>query len=427
MNRVKKLKASIKKEFIQLFSDGLGLTLMFLLPLLLVFIITIIQDSAYRMVNDNNVSLLVSNFDEGPKAIELVDALNHSKLFNVTVVKTPEENLKNELLDSDALIAIFFPADFTQKLTAKGDNMSELIMSELGVFELDETASSPTTPIELNLYYDPILQENYRVSISNMLTSYIGLLENEMMIESIFAQMDMDPPADLKQRMRDSQTNINILPALFSGNNVNPNSTQHNVPAWTLFAMFFMVISLGGNIVKERSNGSFLRLKMLPTSMLTVMGSKVIVYVLVALLQVTLIFSLGKFTFPFIGLPELIFPSNFLAFIVVVVLSSLSAVSFALLIGTITTTQVQANGLGAVLVIIFAAIGGIWIPIFVMPEFMQTVAMFSPLYWCLEGFYILFLQDGDWNALLPVILFLLLFIIACQGITFLKLKRERLI
>lgn len=161
--------------------------------------------------------------------------------------------------------------------------------------------------------------------------------------------------------------------------------------------------------------------------MLTVLGSKVIVYVIVALLQVALIFSLGKFTFPFIGLPELIFPSNFLAFIVVVVLSSLSAVSFALLVGTITTTQVQANGLGAVLVIIFAAIGGIWIPIFVMPEFMQTVAMFSPLYWCLEGFYILFLQDGDWNALLPVILFLLLFIIACQGITFLKLKRERLI
>lgn len=427
MNSVKKLKASIKKEFIQLFSDGLGLTLMFLLPLLLVFIITIIQDSAYRMVNDNNVSLLVSNFDEGPKAIELVDALNHSKLFNVTVVKTPEENLKNELLDSDALIAIFFPADFTEKLTVKGDNMSELIMSELGVFELDEAAVQPTTPVELNLYYDPILQENYRVSISNMLTSYIGLLENEMMIESIFAQMDMDPPADLKQRMSDSQTIINILPALFSGNNVNPNSTQHNVPAWTLFAMFFMVISLGGNIVKERSNGSFLRLKMLPTSMLTVMGSKVIVYVLVALLQVTLIFSLGKFTFPFIGLPELIFPSNFFAFIVVVVLSSLSAVSFALLIGTITTTQVQANGLGAVLVIIFAAIGGIWIPIFVMPEFMQTVAMFSPLYWCLEGFYILFLQDGDWNALLPVILFLLLFIITCQGITFLKLKRERLI
>jgi ABC-2 type transport system permease protein len=400
---------------------------MFLLPLMLVFVITIIQDSAYRMVNDNNVSLLVSNFDEGTKAMELVEELNHSKLFNVTVVKTPEADLKEELLDSDALIAIFFPTDFTAKLEAKGNNMSELIMSELGVFEMEGTASATPPPLHLNLYYDPILQENYRVSISNMLTSYIGLLENAMMIESIFAQMEMDPPADLKTQMNESKTVINILPALFSGNNVNPNSTQHNVPAWTLFAMFFMVISLGGNIVKERSNGSFLRLKMLPTSMITVMGSKVIVYVMVAILQVALIFSLGKFTFPYIGLPELIFPSNFLAFIIVVLLSSLSAVSFALLIGTITSTQVQANGLGAVLVIIFAAIGGIWIPIFVMPEYMQTVAMFSPLYWCLEGFYILFLQGGDWKALFPVILYLVIFIVTCQGITILKLKRERLI
>ena len=48
-----KLMASIKKEILLLFSDKVGLSIMFLMPLLLVFIITIIQDSVYKMVNEN--------------------------------------------------------------------------------------------------------------------------------------------------------------------------------------------------------------------------------------------------------------------------------------------------------------------------------------------------------------------------------------
>ena len=423
---MKKLIAAIKKEVLQLLSDGLGLTLMFLLPLMLVFIITIIQDSAYKIVNDNNIDLLVANGDEGEQSVLLIDALSESKLFNIIHTSADETHLKKELLASDGLIAIYFPNTFSADLEAKSEAMSEFIVSNFGVTEKDNKLVNNSS-IHLKLYYDPVLQENYRMSISNMLNSYISMIENDMMINSIFTKMEMEAPKDLKKYMVENQTVIDQVPALFSDNKIHPNSTQHNVPAWTLFAMFFMVISLGGNIVKERSNGSFLRLKMLPTSFATILGSKIIVYLFVAILQVTLIFSIGKLTFPMIGLPELTWPSNFLALIVIVLLSGLSAVSFALLIGTITKSQVQANGLGAVLVIIFAAIGGIWIPTFVMPEFMQNIAMMSPLYWCLEGFYILFLQDGDWATLLPVVTYLILFIVSCLIIILIKLKQERLI
>ena len=58
---------------------------------------------------------------------------------------------------------------------------------------------------------------------------------------------------------------------------------------------------------------------------------------------------------------------------------------------------------------------------------MQNIAMMSPLYWCLEGFYILFLQDGDWATLLPVVTYLILFIVSCLIIILIKLKQERLI
>jgi ABC-2 type transport system permease protein len=76
-----KLMASIKKELLLLFSDKVGLSIMFLMPLLLVFIITIIQDSAYKMVNENKVSLIISNQDKGEEGTKLIQLLTESGLF----------------------------------------------------------------------------------------------------------------------------------------------------------------------------------------------------------------------------------------------------------------------------------------------------------------------------------------------------------
>ena len=97
------------------------------------------------------------------------------------------------------------------------------------------------------------------------------------------------------------------------------------------------------------------------------------------------------------------------------------------MIGSISKTQEQANGIGAISIIIFAAIGGILFPTFVMPDYLKSISNFSPLYWCLESFYILFLKNGNWQDLMPVFGFLSIVIFTCQIITYIKLKIEKLI
>ena len=97
------------------------------------------------------------------------------------------------------------------------------------------------------------------------------------------------------------------------------------------------------------------------------------------------------------------------------------------MIGALAKTQEQSNGIGAISIIIFAALGGIWVPTFVMPHYMQLISNFSPMHWSLESFYILFLKDGSWLELLPVLSYLFIFILICQLVTFLKLKLEKLI
>jgi len=420
--------ASIKKEILLLLSDKIGLSIMFIMPLLLVFTITIIQDSAYQLVNENKISIIISNQDKGKQGEKLIKLLSESGLFEVEEQnKLQTKELKKVLIKDKKLVALYIPSEFSGKLKDKANLISQTLTNELGLTEA-KTNNTSIQSLNLDLYHDPVLQENYTLSISNVIFSFLNLIENELMIESIYSEVGIETsPANFQEQIKDSKTTITNTPASSSDQMTNPNSTQHNVPAWTIFAMFFMVISLGSNVVKERVNGSFLRLKTMPTNYTLILSSKMLVYVFVAILQFTLVFSMGIFVFPLIGLPKLILPSAFLAFVIIMLLCSLAAVSYALMIGALSKTQEQSNGIGAISIIIFAALGGIWVPTFVMPEYLQIISSFSPMHWCLEGFYILFLKGGSWSQLFPVMGFLFIFIAVCQITTYVKLKLEKLI
>ncbi|PIB34412.1 ABC transporter [Reichenbachiella sp. 5M10] len=422
-----KFLISIKKELIILLSDKLGLTVMFVMPMLLVFIITIIQDSAYKIVNENKVSILVSNQDEGEQGGELVQLLVESGFFMVEQNDALEQDaLKASLMSDDKLTALYIPKAFSESMKGKANHVSSTMMSQLGVMEYDRVVQ--VTAPKIALYIDPILQETFSASISRMLSSYLKLIENKLMIESVYVLMEQDFDEEaLMSEMQANPIEIERHTASLSDKEILPNSTQHNVPAWTLFAMFFMVVSLGTNVVKERINGSFMRLKTMPTSFLMVLMGKMLVYVGVAMLQIAMIFGVSMLVFPWLDLPQLVMPDAMGAFFVVVLLSSMAAVSFSLMIGTLAQTLEQCIGMGAISVIIFGAIGGIWVPTFVMPGYMQALTAISPLHWCLEGFYILFLKGGSWKELFPIIVYISVFVLVCQGIMLSRLRTEKLL
>lgn len=423
-----KLLASIKKEFLILVNDKVGLLLMYLMPILLVFIITLVQDSTFKLVNENTIEIVVVNNDEGALGDTLIALLKSSGSFGISEQKNIEPSqIQENLLNDDHLLAIEIPASFTRNLNDKANGISSSMLQEFGLGE-DLVAKADQTVSPLSLYYDPVLQESFRFSIVSSIYSYLSALENRLMIENLYTQMGFDEiPEAMEQQFFDNRIVINQISANTTTGDVIPNSTQHNVPAWSIFAMFFMVISLGGNIVKERVSGSFIRLQTIPASFSLVLISKMFMYLFVALTQLTVIFLLGKFVFPMIGLPSLALPGNILGLIVISVLSALSAISFAMLVGTYAKTQEQASGFGAITVIILAAIGGIWVPTFVMPYYLQQIGKISPMHWCLEGYYALFLKGGDWYLLTPALIFLIIFILACQILIYAKLKIQNYI
>jgi ABC-2 type transport system permease protein len=74
-----------------------------------------------------------------------------------------------------------------------------------------------------------------------------------------------------------------------------------------------------------------------------------------------------------------------------------------------------------------AAIGGLLIPSFAMPESFQPMIKLSPLHWCLEAYYGLFLEGGKLEDILLNILPLLGITVLFQLIALYGLKRKNLI
>jgi ABC-type multidrug transport system permease subunit len=64
--------------------------------------------------------------------------------------------------------------------------------------------------------------------------------------------------------------------------------------------------------------------------------------------------------------------------------------SFGIFLASFSKSRQQVQGLSKLIVLIMSGIGGSMIPIFMMPEFMQKIAVVSVNYWGVQGFYDIF-------------------------------------
>ena len=120
----------------------------------------------------------------------------------------------------------------------------------------------------------------------------------------------------------------------------------------------------------------------------------------------------GFYLFPHIGLPELTINGSYILLFIVALFCGLAAIGFGILLGTLSNTAEQSAPLGATSVVILAAIGGVWIPIFMMPEYMQFIAKISPMNWGLNAFYDIIIRNGSlYDISLEICLLGLFFIV----------------
>ena len=393
----------------------------------MITIMALIQDAPFRDYQELKIPLLLVNNDTSILGKTIEADLKGSKIFEVNKAMLSESEAKESIASGKYEVGIIIPPGATQKLNAKVNGFVSKTLAGMGLSDSTKPATTlPDSTLNIIIYFAPGTKKSFQSSILSSLKQFSSKLETQTLLAFFKKELNRSEAVTTAAEPIADFVNFDEQDASGRKNEkFELNSVQHNVPAWTIFGMFFIVISLAGSIIKEREDGSYLRILTMPGSYITVLAGKISAYLFICMIQCLLMLLVGIYLLPLFGLPTLVIGSGVLMIIITAICSGLAATGFGVLVGTLFNTHQQASTFGAVSVIILAALGGIWVPVYVMPDSIRMLSEFSPLYWGLSAFQTIFLSNASLQSIAPYLLKLVLFFISTIGIAYFYNKVKR--
>ncbi len=396
-----KFIALVKKEFIVLAKDWHGLMVLFLMPAAFILIMSMAMENAFGEHKRLSISYTLLNQSNTPLPAALLEKLNTIPGFDRVPLPndSTRERVSRGIIEGDYQLAIIIPNDFRQRLISTTQG------AETALPQAAELLLAPTVK--------PYIQQIFTASLSAILIRQkIDWMLNERTAPNaapIVPQSTLDQLGQLNLGATYIYSEADVAPS-------TPNAVQQNVPAWLVFAMFFVAIPLSTVFLIEKQQGTLLRLRVMNIEAPTILLGKLVPYFCVNQIQMVVMIAIGILIVPLLGGQNLSLPHSMLGLILISSACSIAAIGFALMVATMVRTTMQATTIGGVVNIIFGALGGIMVPKFIMPETMQTLTYISPMSWGLEGFLDLFLRQSGWEAVLPEVLYLSTFGLFCTTI-----------
>lgn len=417
---ISKIFTAAVKELILLKRDRTGLLVLFLMPAILVIIITLVQENVMELTGQKKTQLLLLDLDGGElgKALRLQLAAERIEVIDWDKQQKNSDDLKAAVTGGEYRLGIIIPQ-------GGSDTMQQGIALHT-VANTSSQRSIVSSQVVVPVFFDPGILPGLRSGLTAQLEMALATIAMDAKLQNLDRELQglLDTLGVAKERVPlhfDSLTELLDRPLLVLKDShtdavhketLSYNPVQQNVPAWALFGMFFTAIPIAGAILQERKSGLWIRLSSLPVSHLVFFAGKVVAYIGVCLSQFLLIGLIGTLLFPHLGLPVFALSGSAAPVLSTVLLSSLAACGFGILLGISCTTYEQASTLGSTAVVAAAAIGGVMVPVYAMPEAMQRLSIISPLNWGLTAFQDLLVRgysfSAIWDDLGRLVLFFLL-------------------
>jgi ABC-2 type transport system permease protein len=369
------LLALIKKELLALIRDVHGLAALFMMPAVFIVIMSL----ALKDVYDPPVKTLpyaIENRDSGTLATKLVD----------------EWKKRHGDPQPDS-------ADWSDRV--QSGKLSYALVIEKG-FSDALVKQQAEGGIQLRLVTDPGLEGGVFAANKAELVMIASEMRARALLEaSRMAAARGRPAAAGKPADEVAVSAQGLVDAERLAAGSRPSAVQQNVPAWLVFGMFFVVASLSNLFLQERQCGALARLASLGVPVGMMIWSKALPYLVINGLQAALMLAVGVWLMPVLGGDALSLQGiHWGALLFILLAVSMAAIGLALALASLVRTQAQAATMGPVVNILMAAIGGVMVPKFVMPDVMQRIAEFSPMNWGLEGMLAVLLRGSDMSGVL---------------------------
>ena len=411
------LAMTVKEIKVLLHNRG-AITGLFLLPMAFILVMTLALQGVFSSGSSSNpVHLLVANGDSGPVAAKVVADLRGldglvvvDQVAGQPLTRAEAESL---ILSHKYQLALVFPADFSARVLAAG-------------------AGSGSAGATVSFVVDPTVGEQLLSPVRGMVQGFTdreaALAQAPEKTRASFDRLASGLPASqaplvqaIGSKFAD-QLNSGELPSASSGVRYavtspagfkaekEPSSAEQNVPGYTIYGVFFIIGTIATSFFRERNEGTFRRLQAAPISKVALMIGKLLPYYLINLVQIGLMFATGVLLF------HISLGSDPLALLLVALSTSAAATGMGFLLASLGRSEEQVSSLGTLISVVMAAVGGMMVPVYVMPRFMQTVSQFTPHAWALAGFQDVMVRGLGVQAVLPAVGMLLGFAVLFWGI-----------
>lgn len=377
---MQKFLAILTKEFLLLWRDKVGLLVLFVLPTILVLFISLIQPN--DSLKAQHIRISVFDQDQATlghainKALHGLDTLKVHSIASRSNARL--QAAKRQVLTGQQQALIVIP----RHLSSKHQSYVRALYNPAAPVK----KLTSTIQIYADAALSPAISQQIKITIQMMLQKLqLKLLTSTIRQQVTRGHSHLAPDDFLSSRMQYLQGNQH---------NKKANIAQQNVPAWSLFGMFFIVIPLASVMIRERVQGIGQRLFLTPASYLLLFSSRFVAFASLNLLQLLLMLAIGVYILPLFGIVKLALLPHIVPVLGTGLCAACAATGFGILLGTLLRTQQQASFLGPFIVIIAAAIGGIFVPVDVMPAILLKVVHYSPLYWAQSTFLDIFVRNS---------------------------------
>lgn len=330
-------------------------------------------------------------------------------LIDAKLVHTESE--ARDLVDNKQYAAaIFIPGSFSESITPSGLSAG--------------SASTDMKEIVITLYVNParMISANVVRSISQSIVDQFmaGSAAGQIAITSLISSGKLTPVDAASQgsaianevvKVVLAQNPVQVESTVYSAQSSTANQEQESAaqatnkgfnwlgymaPSMAVMYLMFTMTNASRSILNEQQHGTLPRMMVSPTSRASVLGGKMLGVYITGLMQMAVLILAGKLLFN-ISYGE---PLAVLVFTLVLVAA---ATAWGMLEAAISKSPGQANALGWLVNLSFAAVAGNFIPRQAYPAWLQNIGLITPNAWGIDTFYKL-VQGGSFNVIyLPIL------------------------
>lgn len=374
---LKQVFSLMRKELRVFFQRPAEFVVLLLTPLAFIFIFNLV----FGGDDVPTVSLYAVNEDTGARGAEIIDRLRLSENLDVEVLPARAE-ADRRVGNGERMVALVVPPGFTDATqTPAGGQL---------LFIVDPARSEQAAMVTglVNTALAPVIADaevtrNVRDGVASMAGSemFIGAGATSTTTDVLQSFLIAGLTGLLREQVQaaiiNPQISVAAQPASASSSLTRPPTLlEHLTPGYSLFFAFFLVSTIAGSILTERSQGTFRRLLSLPTSRGAILLGKMLAYGLVIAAQLVFVFAASAVLF------RLQLGQSPAALALMLAAIASAVVGMGIMMASLVRSEGQAGGFAALLTILMAAVSGALFPRIRVP----ILEYATPHYWAIRGF-----------------------------------------